>query len=65
MHNTAAHHLLTDSQSAPEQRSAAPNQLPPVYTLGRIFCGMEYSFGQFGFPLQLLVHLLHWQSMRH
>ena len=48
MHNAIAHHLLTDAQSVPEQRSTPPSQLPPVYILGMTSYGMEYSFGQFG-----------------
>ena len=48
MHNTVAHHSLTDAQLVPKQRSAPPNQFPPVYILGIMSYGMEYSFGQFG-----------------
>ena len=45
MHNAIAHHPLTDAQLVPEPRSAPPGQLPPVYILGVMFCGMEYPFG--------------------
>ena len=48
MHNAIAHHSPTDAQLVPEQRSAPPGQLPPVYILGMMSYGMEYSFGQFG-----------------
>ena len=45
MHNAIAHHFPTDAQAVPEQRSAPPSQLPPVYILGMTFHGMEYPFG--------------------
>ena len=45
MHNAIAHHSPTDAQLVPEQRSAPPSQLPPVYILGMTFHGMEYPFG--------------------
>ena len=48
MHYAIAHHLLTDAQLVPEQRSAPPSQLPPVYILGMTSHGLEYPFGQFG-----------------
>ena len=48
MHNAVAHHSPTDAQLVPEQRSAPPSQLPPVYILGMMSYGMECPFGQFG-----------------
>ena len=48
MHNAIAHHSLTHAQLVPEQRSARPGQLPPVYILGMMIHGMGYPFGQFG-----------------
>ena len=45
MHNAIAHHPLTDAQLVPKPRSVPPSQLPPVYILGMMFCGMEYPFG--------------------
>ena len=45
MHNAIAHHSPTDAQLVPEQRSAPPNQLPPIYILGIMSYGMEYPFG--------------------
>ena len=48
MHNAIAHHLLTDAQLVPEQRSTPAGQLPPVYTLGMTSHGLEYPFGQLG-----------------
>lgn len=41
MHNTIVHHPLASD------RSAAPAQLPSVYTLGMMFCGVEDPFDQF------------------
>ena len=41
MHNAIAHHSPTDVQLVPEQRSAPPSQLPPVYILGMMSYGME------------------------
>ena len=51
VHNAIAHHSLTDAQLVPEQRSAPPSQLPPVYILGMSSYGMEYPSGQFGSAL--------------
>ena len=48
MHSSIAHHLPTDAQLVPKQRSTPPSQLPPVYILGMTSYGMEYPFGQFG-----------------
>ena len=48
MHNAIAHHSLTNAQLVPEQQSAPPGQLPPVYILAMTSHGMEYAFGQFG-----------------
>ena len=48
VHNAIAHHSPTDAQLVPEQRSTAPSQLYPVYILGMMSYGMEYSFGRFG-----------------
>ena len=48
IHNAIAHHPLTDAQPVPEQPSASPSQLPPVYILGMASFGMEYPFGHFG-----------------
>ena len=47
MHNAIAHNS-TDAQLVPEQQSVPPGQLPPVYILGVMSYGMEYSSGQFG-----------------
>ena len=41
MHNAIAHHLLTDAQLVPEQQSAPPGQLPPVYILAMTSHGLE------------------------
>ena len=41
MHSAIAHHPLTDAQPVPEQPSASPSQLPPVYILGISSFGME------------------------
>ena len=35
------------AQPVPEQQSAPPDQLPPVYILSMTFDGMEYPFGLF------------------
>ena len=48
MHNAIAHHSPNDAQLVPKQQSAPPGQLPPVYILGMMSYGMEYSSGQFG-----------------
>ena len=45
MHNAIAHHSPTDAQLVLEKQSAPPGQLPPVYILGMMPYGMEYSFG--------------------
>lgn len=47
MHNAIVHHLLTNAQPIPQQWSAAPSQLPPVYAWDIMCCGLEYPFGQF------------------
>lgn len=44
MHNA----MLTNVQPVPEHQSAPPGQLLPVYILGMVSYGVEYSFGQFG-----------------
>ena len=69
MHNAIAHHSLTDAQLVPEQRSAPPSQLPPVYILGMTSYSMEHPFGQFGSavlaaspPSFLCTPSLHWQG---
>ncbi|KAJ7397098.1 hypothetical protein BTVI_138682 [Pitangus sulphuratus] len=50
MHNTVAHHPLTNDQSIPKQQPPPPGQLPPVCTLNMTFYGMEYPFDQFSSP---------------
>ena len=45
MHNAIAYHPLTNAQLVPEPRSAPPGQLPPVYIVSMMFCGMENPFG--------------------
>lgn len=47
MYNAFTHHALNDAQPVPEQRSAAPSQLPPVYKPNMISYDMEYPLGQF------------------
>ena len=37
--------LLTTHWPMPQQWSAPPGQLPPVYILGMMFHGIEYPFG--------------------
>ena len=41
MHNAITHHSPTNAHLVPEQRSAPPSQLPPVYILGMMSYGME------------------------
>ena len=41
MHSAIAHRSPTDAQLVPEQLSAPPGQLPPVYILGMMSYGME------------------------
>lgn len=55
MHNTTAHHSLTDAQPIPKQWSAALGQLPPVYLLSMMFCDVEYPSGQLGSALPALL----------
>lgn len=47
MHNTIAHHPLTDAQLIPWQQLVPPGQIPPVYTLNMTFSVMQYPCGQF------------------
>lgn len=62
MHNSTAHHPLTDVHPIPEQVSVESSQLPLVYVLNMIFHFIEYPFDKFGSPgrapSQLFVHLL-------
>lgn len=46
MHNTIPYHPLTGAQAVPEQQSAPPSQLLPADILGKMLCGIEYTFGQ-------------------
>lgn len=45
LHNTFAHHLLTDALIVLLANS------PPVYVQGMMLCGMEYPFSQFRSPV--------------
>ena len=47
MHNTIAHHLLTDAQPVTKEGLCRPRQLPPVL-FSMMSYGMGHPFGQFG-----------------
>lgn len=46
MHSAISYHPLTTAQTALEQQSAPPSQLLSNYILSKMFCGIEYTFGQ-------------------